>query len=142
MQCNNVTVIDGQTNSVITTITVGSERQAFCWNSIQNRVYVTNHYSSSISVIRDVMPGIEEARGQIQEVKTFEVYPNPAKSFFVVRGPSSVSNIKIFDVTGKIVKEARSEKQEARISLDGIKSGVYFIKIGNEMIREKLVITK
>ena len=50
---DNVSVIDGEANRVIATIPVGSAPRAFAWNSIQNRVYVANHGSSSISVIRD-----------------------------------------------------------------------------------------
>jgi hypothetical protein len=95
-------------------------------------------------VINDLSSGIEETRGQRQEARIFEIYPNPAKSYFAIRGPSSVNNnmIKLFDISGKVVKEVRSKTQEARISLEGIKNGVYFIKVGDEMIREKLVITK
>jgi len=43
---------------VIATIPVGDLPRAFAWNSIQNRTYVANYISSSISVIRDVT-GIE-----------------------------------------------------------------------------------
>ena len=63
---DNVTVIDGAMDSVIVTITVGGGPIAFTWNPIQNRTYVASHdyidkshYSSSVSVIRDVT-GIEE----------------------------------------------------------------------------------
>jgi len=34
------------------------------------------------------------------------------------------------------------KKGELRVSLDGIKNGDYFVKVGNEIVREKLVITK
>jgi|GEM_PF-2950983 len=37
----------------IATIQVGDGPCAFAWNSIQNRVYLANQESSSISVIRD-----------------------------------------------------------------------------------------
>jgi YVTN family beta-propeller protein len=44
-------VIDGQTNSVITTISAGSAPYALCWNSINNKVYCANNFSASVSVI-------------------------------------------------------------------------------------------
>jgi hypothetical protein len=73
-----------------------------------------------------------------------EIYPNPAKTYFTIRLPQTAdrSQVKIFDVSGKIVKEARVKTQEAIISLDGIKNGVYFVKVGNEMMKEKLVVVR
>ncbi|MDH5185703.1 MAG: T9SS type A sorting domain-containing protein [candidate division WOR-3 bacterium] len=137
---DNVTVIDGTNNSVITTIPVGAFPRAFCWNSIQNRVYVANYWSSSISVIRDVT-GIEEECQTLDALSsTPEIYPNPAKSFLAIRLPQTADRqmIKIFDVSGKLVKveekitSAQSQKQEIRISLKGISPGIYFLRLGKD----------
>jgi len=107
------------------------------------KLYVANFWSDSISAIF-FPPGIEEQLTPSASLHLFEIYPNPAKSYFAIRLPQSAdrSQIKIFDVSGKIVKEVRSEEQETRISLDGIKNGVYFVRVGNEMATKKLVITK
>jgi hypothetical protein len=52
-------------------------------------------------------------------------------------------HIKIYDVTGKFVKEVKSLRvNELRVPLDGIKNGIYFIQIDDDMLKEKLVITK
>jgi YVTN family beta-propeller protein len=140
---DNVKVIDGQTNAVITTIPVESWPNGFCWNSLQNRVYVANYSSSSVSVIRDIT-GIEERSTLDATGNMLEVYPNPAKVFFTLRLPQSADGeqIKIFDVTGKIVISEELKGKNNRISLDRIKNGVYFVKVGNEMVKEKLVVTK
>ena len=52
-----------------------------------------------------VMAGSEEYF--IPEVKplTSEIYPNPTNSFFVIRYPLPVKEIKIFDVSGKLIRE-------------------------------------
>ena len=90
--------------------------------------------------------GVEEERTTFDAIgNMLEVYPNPAKAFFTLRLPQSADReqIKIFDVTGKVVKELESSgKKELRISLKGIKPGVYFVRIGNEMVKEKLVVTR
>jgi len=154
---NNVTVINGQTNSVITTIAVGNYPFAFCWNPFQNRVYVANFYSSSLSVIRDsIVSGVAEAIENCKlKIDNFSVYSNPAKTFFTIRLPQTAcrrqsgfgtsatdrSTIRIYDVSGKAVKELDSfGVDELRVSLDGIKSGVYFVQFG--AIIKKLTITK
>jgi YVTN family beta-propeller protein len=142
---DDVTIIDGATNQVITTVSVGDYPVALVWNSIQNRTYVANNYSSSISVIRDsIIPGIEETTNPNAISLMPEIYPNPAKSMMRVRCPMSVNSIKIFDVSGKIVKEkvtsVQDHKQEMKISLKGINPGIYFLQLGKEV--KKFIVAK
>jgi hypothetical protein len=57
-----------------------------------------------------------------------------------VRGPVTAKDIKIFDVSGKLVKEiaqptsqSRNDKRtEMKISLKGINPGIYFLRLGRE----------
>jgi uncharacterized delta-60 repeat protein len=78
----------------------------------------------------------------------YSIYPNPANKYFTLRIPNSLPvnnrlHIKIYDVTGKFVKEVKSLRvNELRVPLDGIKNGIYFIQIDDDMLKEKLVITK
>jgi len=140
-ESNSVTVIDGATDTVITTITVGGGPCTFAWNPIQNRVYVANYLSFTVSVIRDVTE-IEERTTLDAKSFTPEIYPNPANSFLAVRLPLSADRqaIKMFDVTGKLIKEiATSASQsrndvvaETKISLKGINPGIYFLRLGKE----------
>jgi hypothetical protein len=146
------TVIDGNLNTLVTNINVGRYPLAFGYNNLQNRIYVANFWGSSISVIRDVMPGMEERSTLNATRNTFEVYPNPAKAFFTLRLPLSAdrTQIKIFDVSGKLVKEIgdclrqpRNDRTgELRVSLKGISPGIYFLQLTNDPETKKLVITK
>jgi YVTN family beta-propeller protein len=164
----NVTIIDGATNSVITTITVGDQPCAFTYNPQQNRVYVANYFSSSISVIRDEIPGIEEIVSPNRVAMTnFEIYPNPAKSVLRVRFQPPFDSpfikggkgdlIKIFDASGTLIKEiatppsvfasqsistgsALRNDNEVKISLKGINPGIYFIQLRKET--KKLLVVK
>jgi hypothetical protein len=107
--------------------------------------------------------GIEEHSTLNASSQTFEVYPNPAKSYFTIRLPLSArigsldsrrvdstdnSLIKIYDVTGKVVKEIAMTALQSRnvrvvrVLLDGIKNGVYFIQLDNQTTTKKLIITK
>ena len=87
-------------------------------------------------MIRDEIPGIEEYTTFDAKRLKPEIYPNPAKGVLRVRGPISEKTIKIFDVSGKLVKEevasAQEHKQEIRISLKGINPGIYFLRLGKE----------
>ena len=46
-----MTVIDGATNSVIATVTVGPRPQALCYNPSSNKVYCASSDSSNVTVI-------------------------------------------------------------------------------------------
>jgi YVTN family beta-propeller protein len=146
---NNVTVIDGASDSVITTIPVGGGPKAFAWNPIQNRTYVANYWSFTVSVIRDsIISGIEETTNPNAISLTLEIYPNPARAYLAIRLPQAADRqtLKIFDVSGKLVKVAdevtspQSHKQEVRISLKGIKPGIYFLRLDKET--KKFLIVK
>ena len=111
------------------------------------------------------VPGIAEEKSKVktQKAKLLEVYPNPAKAMIYVRVPPTFCSslrsddsssclpqsasgggedrrrrIKIFDVSGKMVKEiatpsARNDEMgEAKISLKGINPGMYFLRLGKE----------
>ena len=103
-------------------------------------------------VIRVLPEGIEERSTLDATGTTLEVYPSPAKAFFTLRLPQSAdrSQIKIFDVSGKLVKEIedcirqpRNDRTgKVRVSLKGISPGIYFLRLNDEPVTKKLVITK
>ncbi|MBS4015427.1 MAG: SBBP repeat-containing protein [Candidatus Latescibacteria bacterium] len=115
----------------------------------QGYVYVTGR-SAALGSNYDVatikyrqLTGIEE--NEIATASTrhgFVVYPNPAKSSFIVHSPLSSGKIKIFDVTGQVIKQVSIKSQETRISLARIKSGVYFVKLDKESDIRKIIITQ
>jgi len=147
---HNISVINGVTNEVIATFGVGINPNAFTYNALQNRIYVSNSGSSSISVIRHQVVGIEARQKLDVFFFTPEIYPNPAKSFFTIRLPLTADRqmIKIFDVSGKLIKEIATPSEfastsfgtrsalrndgEAVISLKGINPGIYFLRLGKE----------
>jgi uncharacterized delta-60 repeat protein len=85
--------------------------------------------------------GIEEnSKVKTQRAKLLGIYPNPARSFLAIRLPLSADhqNIRIFDVSGKLIKEIatvplRNDRiVETKISLKGINPGIYFLQLGKE----------
>jgi hypothetical protein len=47
----------------------------------------------------------------------------------------------MFDVSGKLVK-AEEFKNELRVDVKGISTGIYFLKLNDDISTRKLVITK
>ncbi len=116
----------------------------------QSRVYVTGEsYNAGTfydyTTIKYVQSGaIEEIKSCKLSVDNFSVFPNPAKTFFNVRSSllAFPSSLKLFDVSGKQVKSKELSVKNCRVSLDGIKNGVYFVRVNGVMVKEKLVVTK
>ncbi|MBU2928366.1 T9SS type A sorting domain-containing protein, partial [Winogradskyella psychrotolerans] len=80
----------------------------------------------------------------------FDVYPNPASDFVNVKitGTLNVSDINIYDVTGKLVKHSKITNENfsytttTQIGIRSLQSGVYFVKLidKNRAITKKLLI--
>jgi hypothetical protein len=98
--------------------------------------------------IRVLSSGIEERTSLSALRFSLNVYPNPARTFLTIRLPQSVtsSEIKIFDVTGKLTKKIATSASQTRndklvrVSLGGIKDGIYFVKLDNET--KKFIVNK
>ncbi len=108
--------------------------------------YVRFGYPCYLCYARRIAPGIEENEIAVlprQTSNDFVVYPNPARTFFTIRLPQTANRslIKIFDVTGKVVKELRSlGNRELMFTLKGIKPGIYFIQV--DKYTKKIIVTK
>ncbi len=73
--------------------------------------------------------------------QNISVFPNPATDYINVKGIAN-SNIKINDITGKIVYSKNNSSEKEQINISHLKSGVYFITIENndEFFSKKLIV--
>jgi YVTN family beta-propeller protein len=137
---NVLKVLDCHNDSIISLMIFGKAAIAMTCDHQNHRIFISTQGDSALYVIRDEIPGIEERQTLDAKRYTPEIYPNPAKSVVRVRGPlivKEVGEIKIFDASGKLVKEeritsAQEYKQEMKISLKGIEPGIYFLRLGKE----------
>jgi YVTN family beta-propeller protein len=105
---NSVTVIDGASNSVLTTIGVG------VW---PNRVCVANQNGFGISVLRDsILVGVEQDGRSTAAGQQLRIAPNPVRVPAAIRYALPVSgraSLKLYDVGGRIaatLAEANSRR--------------------------------
>jgi hypothetical protein len=115
-------------------------------------------FNAGMCILEQLPSGIEENNRTINAKSfTLKIYPNPAKGVIYIRIPPTFflphqwgedrrREIKIFDVSGKLVKvedkvtSAQEHKQEVRISLKGINPGIYFLQVGKEV--KKFLVVK
>ncbi len=81
---------------------------------------------------------------QVEEIQenhsTLSVYPNPAhQQFFIDATNAKVQSVKMFDVSGKNVLSKQYDAQDLplKIETNNLKSGIYFLEIETENLRER-----
>ncbi|WP_179319865.1 T9SS type A sorting domain-containing protein [Winogradskyella helgolandensis] len=80
----------------------------------------------------------------------FDIYPNPASGIVNVKisGTLNVSDINIYDVTGKLIKNSKVSNENlsytttTQIGISTLQSGVYFVKLidKDRVITKKLIV--
>jgi hypothetical protein len=117
--------------------------------------YASNYSPKRVWICKYTGVGIEEARGRKQEARNLKIYPNPAKSIIRVSCPWFVKEIRIYDISGKMVKiiETRGRRQEvgALKQVQGevtwnlkdenrkkVSTGIYFIELIAEQEKERI----
>jgi hypothetical protein len=79
---------------------------------------------SSVSLIED-------------QISNFTISPNPVTSFALIEGISKTlaNEIELITSTGIVVKKFNITSDQMLLDLNGIASGIYFIRIGSEIVR-------
>uniref|UniRef100_UPI00192B627C cadherin-like beta sandwich domain-containing protein n=1 Tax=Flavobacterium sp. UGB4466 TaxID=2730889 RepID=UPI00192B627C len=93
------------------------------------KTYTVTVEKSSLGVVDNKMEG-------------FVVYPNPVQKgmLYIQTKSTAVKNVKIFDMSGKMVLSVQTTKDE--IAVEGLQKGVYVLKVNQEGAEstEKLVV--
>jgi len=119
LQPGKVFVLDGKTDAILDSVpALGIEPANAIWNPEDGRVYVSNLYSGSISVIRDnVVPGTEE----------MAAVPRGCRSGTIMRQLSLSAGMRqadVYDISGRRVARLGEASTDAR----RLGVGVYFVK--------------
>lgn len=56
------------------------------------------------------------------------IYPNPAENFINIKTQKTISNVLIFDVTGKLVSKKNTVNNNS-LNISNLNAGIYFLKI-------------
>jgi len=68
---------------------------------------------------------------KVSKVQDFELslYPNPAKDAVRISAVESIDAVRIYDFTGKLVKQASPYKAAFSVDVSGLSKGVYLVKL-------------
>ncbi len=80
---------------------------------------------------------------EIERITKYHIYPNPATTTFIVEsGSNNPVNIRITDLSGRMIRKIEQYDEGVSIDIRELKSGLYFVSIYNdqEYQAEKLLI--
>lgn len=63
--------------------------------------------------------------------KSFSAYPNPAKESLTIENIDKNLSIKVYDLSGKLVLETKSNDQKVKIETSSLQKGQYIVAIEN-----------
>ena len=88
----------------------------------------------SLAVSEDVSSGLVDLNGT-----ALKMYPNPSTDFVIIDGLTNAETvIRVYDFSGRTVKEVSANTSTVRIDLNELSKGTYFIQAANNSV-QKLV---
>ena len=120
--------------------------------------YIINKNSQSILISDTVPPGnplneiatinfhVQNSTTGINEVdyqNGFKVFPNPSNDVLNIQSGSVINKVEILDLLGEVVKSVSVNGGNSyRMSVSGITSGIYFIRINDTFIQKIVLKTE
>ena len=112
------------------------------WDGQANGYYDVNNVSPSgtglnftqyLAVLANIHPASATSAEEISSESSISVYPNPSSDFFVLNSEWKNCSVKIFDVTGNLVKDFSNINQfPFTMEKGNISSGMYFLELKSE----------
>lgn len=112
---------------------IGSIKIAKLWiNGVsQNLSDGTNNAEASAVFVNDGQMGNQNESDSNNKT---EIFPNPAENFVNFKSKLPVKLIELYDNSGRKIKSQTSINQsQTKLNLEGIPSGIYYIRIQTEM---------
>lgn len=92
-------------------------------------------YNTSYGLLSDSPCAAAQLSARQQEAVSIRLFPNPASTSFGLSGAESVTLVSVYDLSGRLVSEARSGF--GAISVSGLQPGNYLVRISTSGNRAK-----
>lgn len=89
-------------------------------------------YNSSRSNNDGINLPAQDDLGQVEEVLTFSIYPNPTNGIVQIRYDADISGIALYDMSGKLIYNGTNFGSTAQIDMTAFERGVYNVQLITE----------
>lgn len=109
-----------------------------CITFSDDQVYITKTDASTtafqISEVRNLSLRTEDTSDQLSPTPEQEVnvFLNPVQGTLEVESTTAINSIRVFDMTGKVLFEAKEQEPSARISFEALPTGIYHVQVITE----------
>jgi YVTN family beta-propeller protein len=142
---NTVVVFDAATNRLIDTLTMPGGPTGIAWDTVTNRTFVPNADGSSVSVLRDDLPGIGEAGSAA--ARTRPVTPTVVRGILPLASKEPAA---LLDITGRRVMDlpgvvgSGADSGVRQYDIRHLSPGIYFIRSRTETgtMTRKVILTR
>jgi hypothetical protein len=62
----------------------------------------------------------------------FVVYPNPARNVLNIINSTIIENVRVFDITGRVVLSKRMDDLQGQIDISGLYNGLYILQVESD----------
>lgn len=101
------------------------------YSSYANRIWKTTDALTWNEVYDSCQPATLSINDK--NIIDFSLYPNPTQSQWVLKANQNLTEVQVFDVTGKTVFSQKLSGQEAIIETSELQSGIYFAKFNSNL---------
>ena len=101
-----------------------------------NDYYCSVHGAGSMSGTITVVADGSLSANQFEDPSEFMISPNPGQNWLKIKLPILQDDLKVevFDVLGKRVYSSRLTKLETSIQVSNWKSGIYLVRVSNDVV--------
>lgn len=101
--------------------------------NIDSDMIVTAVYNTAATLSFDEIKSIDNIK--------VSLYPNPVNNIANISADESIDNLRVYDITGKVIMQHTPNKTDFRINVSDLSKGVYLVKInsGDREATTKLV---
>ncbi len=72
-----------------------------------------------------------------KDITRYGIYPNPADKFISIDGISEITDVRILDMTGRLIRNARTD-DNGQVDIALLKKGLYLVEVESTMIKLKV----
>ncbi|MDH6251475.1 hypothetical protein M2347_001202 [Chryseobacterium sp. H1D6B] len=88
-------------------------------------------YGYSINIDNLMIQSSSLATSEVSKISSFKIYPNPASDYINISSDSRISEIAIFDLSGKQLTTLKYENAPITIPVNNLSTGIYIIQVKN-----------